>query len=156
MNIGSQVNATVGLYVDSHCGLCGYGIGSEDPVVLVNSKDVLHDESLCLKCFADECGDEASATHRNLGGKISTEVHWSGFHGVSTLRFCPQREGRHPLTGEPSYKVSPRVAKRLNSAVCGVKGCTCGDRIAFQTASGADGWVALDKYQVSDRERRNS
>jgi len=156
LNVGDQVKGTVGLYVDSHCGLCGYGIGSEDPVVLVNSKDVLNDESLCLKCFADECGDEGSATHRNLGGRISAQVHYSGFHGISTLRFCPQQEGRHPVTGERAYKVSPRVARRLNDKVCGIGGCTCGDKIAFQTASGAEGWVAAEKYQTSDRERRSN
>jgi len=94
------------------------------------------------------------ATERQ--SRIYVTVKWSGFHGLRKLEFCPREVGKHPLTGEPAYKVSPLVARRLNGAVCGFSGCRCGDKIAFQISDGDDGWVSTEKFQVSDRESRSN
>ena len=73
----------------------------------------------------------------------------NGFHGITTLRFRGVRD-RHPITGEECYRVSYRVAKRLNEAVCGTTECRCGERVAdivpwtsADRADEADGYVPL-------------
>ena len=65
MPIGDYEGVSIGLYVQSYCGLCGYGIGRGDdsPVALISAENVCNGESRCLRCFAEEIGDRLSATH---------------------------------------------------------------------------------------------
>lgn len=64
--LGEFSNVTVGLYVDSCCGRCGYGLdrANDRPVALASADDVLDGESLCLRCFSEDAGDRLSATHK--------------------------------------------------------------------------------------------
>ena len=64
--IGELDGVSVGLYVSSSCGRCGYGLNkaSDEAVALLSSAGVLDGEALCFRCFADEIGDPRSATHR--------------------------------------------------------------------------------------------
>lgn len=73
----------------------------------------------------------------------------NGFHGVRTLRFRGVL-AQHPITGEDCWRVSYRVARRLNAAVCGTTGCRCGERVAdivprpsADRTDEADGYVPL-------------
>ena len=55
------------------------------------------------------------------------EIHHYGFHGHTTLRFRgEERPGRWSRV-----EVSPRVAKRLNDAVCGMSDCRCAEYVAY-------------------------
>jgi len=62
---------SLGRYLASQCGRCGY-VGQGETgnafgqkfAVLATVPDALHGEPLCLKCLADELGDPRSATHK--------------------------------------------------------------------------------------------
>lgn len=64
--IGELAGVSVGLYVSSSCGRCGYGLdkAKDEAVALLSSAGVLDGEVLCFRCFAGEIGDLKSATHR--------------------------------------------------------------------------------------------
>lgn len=55
------------------------------------------------------------------------KIDHSGFHGRVSCRF--RGEGMPGPCAR--VEVSARVAKRLNSAVCGMKDCKCGEYIAY-------------------------
>jgi len=63
-------------------------------------------------------------------------IHHNGFHGRKTVRVKvdPADVEHEPLyPGEFSYSVSPRVARRINMAVCPSADCKCGEHIATCT-----------------------
>ena len=66
---------------------------------------------------------------------LHTIAH-NGFHGPTTVSF----RGPLPSLLNRCVPVSARVARRLNRAVCGVRGCACSERLAFQLSSAGDGW----------------
>jgi len=63
ITLGNRGTATIGLYVDSACGVCGYGLLEEKAVALASSEAVRNGEALCLRCLAELLGDLGSATH---------------------------------------------------------------------------------------------
>ena len=68
----------------------------------------------------------------------------NGFHGRTDLRYRPHlgtvKVALIGSTVEECAVISPRVARRLNRAVCGVAGCKCGERVAIDL-SYYMGWV---------------
>ena len=52
------------------------------------------------------------------------EITHNGFHGRKVLRFRGEI-----IAGR--VEVSPRVARRLNDAVCGGHGCRCAEYVAY-------------------------
>ena len=56
------------------------------------------------------------------------EIHHYGFHGHAVLRFRGEIKGGEM---DRSVEVSPRVAKRLNDAVCGMSDCRCAEYVAY-------------------------
>lgn len=71
----------------------------------------------------------------------TVEITHNGFHGIQTLRFrplatetnirCPENAGRlEPGSRVDAYSVSDRTERRLNTSLCGMSDCTCGECIA--------------------------
>jgi hypothetical protein len=71
LRYGDLRSVSLGRYLASQCGRCGY-VGQGETgnavgqkfAVLAMVPDVMHGEPLCLKCLAEELGDPRSATHK--------------------------------------------------------------------------------------------
>jgi len=92
---------------------------------------------------------------------LTIEHH--GFHGPTKLRVMVGEpagiESRENEYGEPIgewalYRVSRRVARRLNRAVCGIPTCCCGSSVAW-TEDGDEYYVAapVGAKSVTIRDR---
>lgn len=63
-------------------------------------------------------------------------IQHNGFHGYRDLSFLA------PTVAKPgdTVRVSSRVARRLNDAVCGCQACRCGEYVAFAAGPMMDRW----------------
>lgn len=65
----------------------------------------------------------------------TVEIEHRGYHGWTRLRFRPRYTKSIEMddgTTYTGYVVSAAVGHRLNKQVCGITGCTCGERIAVR------------------------